>query len=297
MENLSTPERLYMGKITLQDKTYPAILKEIHDPPKEFFIKGEIIPQDKIAIAIVGTRKCTQYGEQAAYDIASKLAKLGITIVSGLAKGIDTSAHKAALGNNGRTIAVLGTGMDKESFYPISNYKLAEEIAKNGAVISEYPPGTRGSKFTFPQRNRIVSGLSLGTIVIEAPERSGALITAALAIEQNREVFAIPGSIYEKNSQGPNQLIKMGAKAVIDIEDILEELNLLHLLTTKKKNKIKPENKEEEIILSLLSIKPIHIDEIIKKSKLPTSIVNSTLMILELKKGTRNLGKGNYILI
>lgn len=297
MKNLSTPKVPGMRKIALQDKSYPALLKEIHDPPKAIYIKGEIIPQDKVAIAVVGTRKCTPYGKRATDDIAGDLAKLGITIVSGLAEGIDTSAHKAALENKGRTIAVLGTGMDRQSFYPASNFSLLEKIAQNGAVISEYPPGTRGTKFTFPQRNRIISGLSLGTVVIEAPEKSGALITAALAIEQNREVFAVPGSIYEKNSQGPNRLIKMGAKSVIDIEDVLEELNLLHLLTTKKKTKIKPENKEEEIILSLLSAQPIHIDEIIKKSKLPTSIVNSTLMILELKKGARNLGKGNYILI
>jgi len=282
-------------KITLQDKNYPAILKEIHNPPKELYIKGEIINQDKVAIGVVGTRKYTQYGKQACLDIAGKLARLGITIVSGLAKGIDTWAHQAALEQGGRTIAVLGSGLDKKSFYPSSNYSLSEKICQQGAMISEYPPGTRGTQFTFPQRNRIISGLSLGVVVIEAPEESGALITAALALEQNREVFAIPGSIYEKNTQGTNQLIKMGAKLVTDIEDILDELNLSHLLTIEKK-KIKPENKEEEIILSILSAQPIHIDEIIKNSELPASTVNSVLMILELKKAVRNLGRGNYIL-
>ncbi len=287
---------LELRKIRLQDKNYPAILKEIHNPPKELYIKGEIIPQDKVAVAVVGTRKYTQYGKQVALDIAGKLAKLGITIVSGLAKGIDTFAHQAALENNGRTIAVLGTGMDRESFYPASNFELSEKIAKNGAVLSEYPIGTRGTQFTFPERNRIVSGLSLGVVVVEAPEQSGALITATLAIEQNREVFAIPGSIYEKNSQGTNQLIKIGAKLVSDVDDILEELNLSHLRKTAPKKKIKPENKQEEIIISLLSTQPTHIDEIIKRSKLSTAIVNSTLMILELKGGVRNLGKGNYIL-
>lgn len=282
-------------KITLQDKNYPAILKEIHDPPKELYIKGEIINQDKVAIGVVGTRKYTQYGKEVALDIAGKLAKLGITIVSGLAKGIDTFAHQAALENGGRTIAVLGSGMDKRSFFPRSNYSLSEKISQQGAVISEYPPGTRGTHFTFPQRNRIISGLSLGVVVIEAPEESGALITAALALEQNREVFAIPGSIYEKNSIGTNRLIKLGAKLVTDVEDILEELNLSHLLTLEKK-KVKPDNKEEEIILSILSAQPVHIDEIIKKSGLSAGIVNSTLMILELKKAVRNLGKNNYIL-
>jgi DNA processing protein len=269
----------------LQDKNYPAILKEIHNPPKELYIKGEIIPQDKVAIAVVGTRKYTQYGKQVCLDIAGKLAKLGITIVSGLAKGIDTFAHQAALENNGRTIAILGT-----------NFELSKKIAKNGAVISEYPIGTRGTQFTFPERNRIVSGLSLGVVVVEAPEQSGALITATLAVEQNREVFAIPGSIYDKNSQGTNQLIKIGAKLVSNVDDILEELNLSHLRKTAPKKKIKPENKQEEIIISFLSAQPTHIDEIIKKSKLSTAIVNSTLMILELKGGARNLGKGNYIL-
>lgn len=285
-----------MEKLSIDNKDYPALLKEIHNPPKELYIKGKIIPQDKVAIAVVGTRKYTQYGKQATLDIAGKLAKLGITIVSGLAKGIDSFAHQAALENNGRTIAVLGTSMDKESFYPASNYTLSEKIAENGAVLSEYPTGTRGTQFTFPERNRIVSGLSLGVVVVEAPEQSGALITASLAVEQNREVFAIPGSIYEKNSQGTNQLIKMGAKLVNDVDDILEELNLSHLIKTAPKKKIKPENKQEEIIISILSVQPIHIDEIIKKSKLPTSIVNSCLMILELKKGVRNLGKGNYVI-
>lgn len=285
-----------MEKLSIDNKDYPALLKEIHNPPKELYIKGKIIPQDKVAIAVVGTRKYTQYGKQATLDIAGKLAKLGITIVSGLAKGIDSFAHQAALENNGRTIAVLGTSMDKESFYPASNYTLSEKIAENGAVLSEYPTGTRGTQFTFPERNRIVSGLSLGVVVVEAPEQSGALITASLAVEQNREVFAIPGSIYEKNSQGTNQLIKMGAKLVNDVDDILEELNLSHLIKTALKKKIKPENKQEEIIISILSVQPIHIDEIIKKSKLPTSIVNSCLMILELKKGVRNLGKGNYVI-
>lgn len=282
-------------KITLEDKHYPNILKQISDPPKELYIKGEIINQDRVAVAVVGTRKYTQYGKQITFDIAGKLAKLGITIVSGLAKGIDTFAHQAALENNGRTIAVLGTGLDKRSFFPSSNYYLGEKISQRGAVISEYPTGTRGTQFTFPQRNRIISGLSLGVVVVEAPEESGALITAALSLEQNREVFAIPGSIYEKNSSGTNQLIKMGAKLVTDVEDILEELNLDHLLTTPKK-KIKPDNKEEEIIISILSGQPTHIDEIIKKSRLPVGTVNSTLMILELKKAVRNLGRGNYVL-
>lgn len=286
-----------MEKLSIDKEGYPELLKEIHNPPKELYIKGKIIPQDKVAVAVVGTRKFTQYGKQVTLDIAGKLAKLGITIVSGLANGIDTFAHQAALENNGRTIAVLGTGLDKESFYPASNYDLSEKIAKNGAVITEYEPGTWGTQFTFPERNRIVSGLSLGVVVVEAPEQSGALITATLAVEQNREVFAIPGSIYEKNSQGTNQLIKMGAKLVNNIDDVLEELNLSHLSTTAPKKKYNPETKQEEIIVSILSAQPIHIDEIIKKSRLDTAVVNSILMILELKDVVRNLGRNQFILI
>ena len=283
-------------KITINDQGYPAALKEIHNPPKELYVKGKITGQDKVAIAVVGTRKYSQYGKQVCLDITAKLAKLGITIVSGLARGIDTFAHQAALEAGGRTIAVLGSGMDRESFFPSANYALAEKITENGAVISEYPNGTRATNFTFPQRNRIVSGLSLGVIVVEAPESSGALITANLALEQNKEVFAIPGNIYEKNSEGANKLIKEGAKLVTCVEDVLDELNLSHLLQKSSKIKIKPENKEEETILSILSLQPMHIDEIIKISKLPTSAVNSTLTILEIKGAIRNLGKNNYII-
>ncbi len=288
-------EELSIRRVTLQNKNYPAILKEIPDPPKELYIKGEITAQDNLAIAIVGTRKYSQYGKQVTFDISGKLAKLGITIISGLAKGIDTFAHQAALENNGRTIAVLGSGLDKKSFYPSCNYHLGEKISQCGALISEYPPGTRGTQFTFPQRNRIISGMSLGVVVIEAPEKSGALITATLALEQNREVFAIPGSIYEKNSRGTNNLIKMGAKIVTCIEDILEELNLLHL-TEQSRRKIKPETEEEKILIEILSHHPTHIDEIIQKSGLFASVVNATLMVMELKKIVRNLGKGNYVL-
>jgi len=244
----------------------------------------------------VGTRKYSAYGKQVALDLSSKLAKLGITIVSGLARGIDTFAHKAALEAGGRTIAVLGSGMDQKSFSPSCNYALGEEIAQNGAVITEYLQGTIGAIYTFPEKKQNCQRLSLGVIVIEAPEQGGALITANLALEQNKEVFAIPGNIYDENSQGTHKLIKQEAKLVTCIKDILEELNLSHLLSKTTKTKAKPENKKEEIILSLLSLQPTHIDEIIKLSKLPTSMVNSTLTIFEIKNAIRNLGKNNYII-
>lgn len=282
-------------EINIRDKNYPELLKEIHDPPKTLYLRGNFSEKDKIAVAIVGTRDYTSYGKQIAYDIAGSLAEAGITIVSGLAKGIDTWAHKAALERGGRTIAVLGSAVDSKSIYPVCNKNLAEKITQNGAVVAEYPAGTKSERWFFPQRNRIISGLSLGVLVIEAPEKSGALITAMQAVEQNREVFAVPGSIYSKNSIGTNRLIQMGAKLVTCANDILEELNLP--LTEDKKKQYKPENKQEEILLNILSSEPIHVDEITKKSKLDTGAVSSTLIMLELKGIVKQHGGGYYIKI
>lgn len=280
-------------KLTPEDKEYPKILKQISDPPKELYLRGDFLERDKIAIGIVGTRECSGYGKQATLDIVGNLAEAGITIVSGLAKGIDTFAHRAALERGGRTIAVLGSAIDSKSIYPCCNKKLAEKIIKNGALVSEYPAGTKSERYFFPQRNRIISGLSLGVLIVEAPEKSGALITAASALEQNREVFAVPGSIYSKNSVGTNKLIQMGAKLVASANDILEELNLP--LIFEKKKEFKPENKEEELLLNILTKEPMHIDEITKKSNLSAKIVNSTLIMLELKGAVKNIGGGYYI--
>ncbi len=280
-------------KIILEDNNYPKILKEIHDPPKALYVRGNFSTKDKLAVGIVGTRNYTSYGKQAAENIAGDLAEVGITIVSGLAKGIDTWAHKAAVERGGRTIAVLGSAADPKSVYPSCNRKLADKITENGAVISEYPQGIKSERWFFAQRNRIISGLSLGILVVEAPEKSGALITAACALEQNREVFAIPGSIYSENSIGTNKLIQMGAKLVTKANDILEELNL-PLLEEKNKS-FKPKTKQEEILLNILTKEPIHIDEITKKSKLDTRIVSSTLIMLELKGVVKNTGGSYYI--
>jgi len=222
-------ERLAKEKIdliTIQDKNYPKLLKEIYSPPALLYVKGTLKLEDKFALGIVGTRKLSAYGRQITPLITADLAQSGLTIVSGLAKGIDTLAHQAALQAKGRTIAVLGSGINKANIYPFVNQQLAEEISQNGAVISEFSIDTEPLPQHFPQRNRIISGLSLGTLVIEAPEKSGALITAKDALEQNRSVFAIPGPIYSPNSLGPNNLIKMGAKLVSQANDILQELNL-----------------------------------------------------------------------
>ncbi len=279
-------------QINIEDNNYPKILKEIHDPPKTLYIRGNFHDDDKTAVGIVGTRNYTSYGKQVAENIAGDLAEAGITIISGLAKGIDTWAHKSALDRGGRTIAVLGSAVDSKNLYPSCNRKLAEKITQNGAVISEYPLGTKSERWFFAQRNRIISGLSLGVLVIEAPEKSGALITATQAVEQNRDVFAIPGPIYSENSIGTNGLIKMGAKLVTCANDILEELNL-PLLEDKRK-KFKPENKWEENLLNILTKEPIHIDEINKQSKLEPGLVSSTLMMLELRGIVKNHGGSYY---
>ena len=219
-------EKEKIGLITIQDESYPKLLKEIYAPPAILYIRGSFKPNDNFSLGVVGTRKLSNYGKQITPIITSKLSKAGITIVSGLAKGIDTIAHQTAIENNGRTIAVLGSGIDSKSVYPAINKYLAEKIVENGAVISEFPINTKPLAQNFPQRNRIVSGLSLGILVIEAPEKSGAMITARNALEQNRDVFAIPGDILSNNSLGPNNLIKMGAKLVNQVSDILEELNI-----------------------------------------------------------------------
>jgi len=283
--------------ITILDKNYPRLLKEIYNPPALLYLKGKFSPQDEFSLAIVGTRRSSLYGQQITPLITADLAQTGLTIVSGLAKGIDTLAHQAALAANGRTIAVLGSGLDKKSIYPFINRRLAEEISQQGVIVSEFPTGTQPLAQHFPQRNRIIAGLSLGVLVIEAPEKSGALITARDALEQNREVFAIPGPVSSENSLGPNNLIKMGAKLVSQANDILEELNLTLLTQSDRQSKeVVPDNQEEASILAQLSNEPVHIDKIINQTKLPTAVINSTLILMEMKGKVRNLGGHNYIL-
>lgn len=286
-------EKTEIKKIKISDKNYPLLLKKIKNPPKVLYFKGEIKNKEK-CFAIVGARRCTLYGKEIAFKFAFDLAKLGITIVSGFAPGIDTMAHKGALEAGGRTIAVLGTGLDEKYIYPKSNLKLSREIVKKGGVlISEYPPETSGSRFTFPQRNRIISGLSLGVLVVEAREKSGALITANLAKKQKKKVFAIPGPINSPLSKGCHLLIKEGAILVEKIEDILNELKI----EIKKEGKEeKSKTKEEEIILKILEKGALHLDEIIEKTNLPSQKVISLLSFLEIEGKVKNLG-GNIFTI
>lgn len=280
--------------ININDENYPKSLKEIKNPPKTLYYKGEILPKED-CLAIVGTRKYSFYGKQIALEIASNLAEAGLTIVSGLAPGIDTFAHTATVEKGKRTIAVLGTGVDEKSIYPKENIRLSEKIIESGGlIISEYPPGTKGAKFTFPQRNRIISGLSLGTLVIEAKEKSGSLITANDAFKQKRKVFAVPGSIYSLNSKGTNLLIKQGAKLTTNANDILKELNLKK--ETMQKNIITGESKEENLILATLNKNSSHIDKIIRETGLPAAKIAGLLAILEIKGKVINLGGNIYAL-
>jgi len=282
--------------LTIFDEGYPKLLKEIHQPPPFFYLKGELKKEDEYAIGIVGTRKLTAYGQQATDKLATDLAQAGLTIVSGLALGVDTLAHLAAIKLRKRTIAVVGSSIDSLNIFPSQNRRLADQIAQNGVVISEYPIGSPALKHHFPARNRLISGLTLGALVVEAPEKSGALITAAHALEQNREVFAVPGSIFSASSVGPNNLIKMGAKLITGATEILEELNLKNLTANIAAQEILPETPEEEAILKILSHEPLPIDRIVQETKLDTATINSTLVLMEIKGKIKNLGGMQYVL-
>ncbi len=244
------------------------------------------------SLAIVGTRRCTDYGKKVVIDFTKTLTSAGFIIVSGLAKGIDTLAHKTCIEHKGKTIAVLGSGLDK--IYPKENKKLVQEIIENkGLIISEYPSFTPPNRFHFPDRNRIIAGLSLGVLVIEAREKSGALITADWAISQNKPIFAIPGSVYNTTSAGCHSLIKKGARLVDKPEDILEFFGI----KIQKKKKVEGETKEENIILNLLYNNALHIDQIIQKTKINPQEVLQTLSRLELEEKIKNLGGGVFTAI
>jgi len=287
-------KRFKIDVLILPDKTYPKLLKELPDPPGILYIRGKLLPQDEVAIAVVGSRKFTQYGAAVTKEIVYPLARTKITIVSGLALGIDALAHQAALEAKGRTIAVMACGLDQ--IYPVSNIRLADKIlASGGAIISEFPLGMPALQHNFPIRNRIIAGLSLGTVVIECAENSGSLLTAAAAIDYNREVFAVPGPIFSETSFGTNRLIKMGAKLVTSYQDILNELAIEEKVEFNRARQILPDSKEEEILLNLLR-EPILIDQLVVKSNLDAAIINATLIQMEIKGKVRNLGGTRYVL-
>ncbi|OGF24245.1 DNA protecting protein DprA, partial [Candidatus Falkowbacteria bacterium RIFCSPLOWO2_02_FULL_45_21] len=277
--------------LTIDDEAYPKLLKQIYDPPLLIYYRGRLEAASEFSLAIVGTRKFTGYGQRVTEKIVKELVANNLTIVSGLALGIDTLAHQAAVDAGGKTVAVLGSGLDQQSIYPSQNRYLSDKIqAQGGLILTEYPLGTMPLKHHFPQRNRLISGLSLGTLVIEAGEKSGAIITAMHALEQNRDVFAIPGSIYSACSAGTNSLIKMGAKLIAGAKDIIESLDLAEAVAYTESKKIIPESAEEAIILARLNYEPIHVDELIRLTNLDTSVINSTLTIMEMKGMIKNLG-------
>lgn len=274
---------------------YPAYLKEIPNPPALLYVRGQLLQDDEWAVAVVGTRRLTAYGRQVTRDLVRGLVRSKVTVVSGLAKGIDSVAHKEALDNGGRTLAVLGCGPD--IIYPAENRKLAARIvAGQGAVISDYPMGTQPDGKNFPPRNRIISGLSLGVIVVEAGQRSGALITAKFALEQDREVFAVPGNITSPASKGTNKLIQQGAKLVSHVDDVLEELNLTMVPEHSAMQMVMPETAEEAAILAHLTHQPVHIDELTRLAELPSGLISSTLSMMELKGMVQQAGGMSFVL-
>lgn len=290
-------QRENVQMITLENPEYPRLLKEINNPPYILYIRGTLDLNAAPLISIVGSRKYTPYGSLVANSFAKDLAKAGITVVSGMAIGIDSIAHRGAIDAGGKTIAVLGDSLDRKNIHPRINLNLSEEIVDNGALLSDYPIETPPLEFNFPARNRIIAGLSLGTLVIEAGEKSGTLITAKLALEFNREVFSVPGQIFSPQSMGTNNLIKNGAKTVTSVKDILEELDLDEAKIKKQNIPKIPSTKEEEIILKILSPDPIHIDNISKLSKLGTVAVSSALSLMEMKGWIKNIGGQNYIVL
>lgn len=271
--------------VTPADKDYPALLREIPNPPETLSLLGDFRDWHKPAVAIVGTRKATSYGLQAARALGRELASAGITVVSGLALGIDAEAHRGALEGCGSTVAVLGSGINM--IYPATNRPLAEQIIKKGgAIVSEFPPDLAPERWTFPQRNRIIAGLSHVTLVVEAPEKSGALITAYLALEYNREVAALPGEITSLNSQGTNKLIKLGAAIIRSADDVLE---LLGLAAPYAGALLDKSDKIENVIMQCLS-SPQSKDEMLGLTQLPADTLNQKLSLLELKGAIKNNG-------
>ncbi len=290
-------ERLAAHRIqalTWHDDAYPRQLREVYDRPPVLYVRGTLTPADEWAVAVVGTRRVSVYGRQVAEEMARGIASNRVTVVSGLARGVDAVAHRAALEAGGRTIAVLACGLDL--VYPPEHKRLAEEIAERGALLSDYPIGTQPRSEFFPRRNRILSGISLGVLVVEGDIKSGALITARQALEQNREVFAVPGSIYSPNSRGTNKLIQDGeAKLTLTVLDVLAELNLSMAAHQVEMTDLLPADETESALLRHLGSQPAHIDDVRRVSGLPIATVTSTLAMLELKGLVRQVGRMNYV--
>ncbi len=304
-QEIETARRSGMRLITFTDTEYPEPLRQIDDAPVILYTKGELIPEDKYAVAIVGSRDMSYYGQKAAETIAYGLASSGLTIISGMARGIDTASHKSALKAGGRSIAVLGSGLDMP--YPPENTGLFEALSRSGSVISEFPLGTPPNRENFPKRNRLISGLSLGVLVVEATAKSGSLITANYALEQGKDVFAVPGNIASRTSEGTNSLIKRGARLVQKAEDILEELSpvVKGLLRAQGNAPEKRSGKtgtleiseEEKAICNLLDSGTRHIDSISRELRMSPSRLSALLLKLEMKGVIKQTEGNNFYIL
>ncbi len=287
--------------VPITSEEYPQLLRECADPPPLLYVRGELRSRDDLAVAMVGTRRCSPYGEQVAERLVGELVRRGFTVVSGLALGIDTIAHRAALDAGGRTIGVMACGIDVN--YPAANAKLKHEMVASGAVVTELAPGTPATRDRFPQRNRIISGLSLGTIVVEAPLKSGALITARVAGEQGREVFAVPGNITSPVSRGCHDLIRHGATLVETAEDVVEGLGILLEAVPEREPDAERERKIEDLpadqrrVLDALDHQPRNIDDVIAECELAAPQVSSALMLLEVKGLVRRFPGNQFVRI
>jgi DNA processing protein len=281
--------------LTWEDEAYPRHLKEIQQPPPVIYLRGTLTAEDEWSVAIVGTRRMTAYGRQVAEDIAFTLAANGVTVVSGLARGIDGASHQAALNAGGRTLAVLGSGVDR--IYPPEHRQLAQQIIENGAILSDYAPGTRPDATNFPPRNRLISGLSLAVVIVEAGKTSGALITAQFAADQGREVFAVPGNINAPQSLGPNRLIRDGDQPLLEPGDILQALNLSQVPEYKAARLNIPANPQEASLLSVIGSEPVHVDDLTSQTGLPVEQVTAVLTMMELKGMVKQVGGMNYVAV
>ena len=293
---LRDAQRSSVRVVTLGDTDYPEQLRNLDDAPVVLYVRGSLQRDDRFGIAVVGSRKFTPYGESVCCRIASEMSEWGLTVVSGMALGIDSVAHQAALSAGGRTLAVVGSGPD--ICYPSENRRLMERIICSGAVVSEFPPGTEPLREHFPRRNRLISGLSLGVLVVEAAAKSGALITARAALEQNREVFAVPGNITAAQSEGTNRLIREGAKVVLEAKDILEELAPVlkgFLRTPSGEGPVLSDS--EKSLCAHLSGEPVHVDTIAREARMPVQEVLNRLLALELKGAVRQAGGARYYLV
>jgi len=288
-------EKEHITLLTVEDDGYPKYLREIPKPPPVLYVKGTLKKEDDWAVAVVGTRRVTAYGKQVALQVSGTLAHSGITIVSGLARGVDAAAHSAALDAGGRTIAVLGCGVDL--VYPPEHRILAERIQENGALISDYPPGTPPEAKNFPPRNRIISGIARAVLVIEAGRKSGALITARFAAEQGRDVFAVPGNIFAPQSRGTNALIQQGARPLLQPKDVLDVLDMTMIAEQQIACTVLPGNAAEAQLYDLLNHEPMHIDEIMVKTDLSIDEVSSALAMMELKGMVRQVGGMRYVVL